>query len=99
MAEWLRRWTANPLGSARVGSNPIIVAPPHWFYGVMVSTLDLNPAIRVQISVEPEVMIKSRSENTRNARKIERIENRVGWLTSNKKGYRIAKGLQRVGHD
>ena len=22
MAEWLRRWTANPLGSARVGSNP-----------------------------------------------------------------------------
>ena len=90
----------------------------------MVSTLDLNPAIRVQISVEPEVMIKSwseytrnackirvqisvepeeliksRSENTRNKRKIERKENRVGWLTSNKKGYRIAKGLQRVGHD
>ena len=25
MAEWLRRWTANPLGSARVGSNPILV--------------------------------------------------------------------------
>ena len=23
--EWLRRWTANPLGSARVGSNPIFV--------------------------------------------------------------------------
>ena len=23
VAEWLRRWTANPLGSARVGSNPI----------------------------------------------------------------------------
>ena len=22
MAEWLRRWTANPLGSARAGSNP-----------------------------------------------------------------------------
>ena len=21
MAEWLRRWTANPLGSARAGSN------------------------------------------------------------------------------
>ena len=42
MAEWLRRWTANPLGSARVGSNPIFVAPPHWFYGVMVSTLDFE---------------------------------------------------------
>ena len=26
MAEWLRRWTANPLCSARVGSNPILVA-------------------------------------------------------------------------
>ena len=25
VAEWLRRWTANPLGSARVGSNPIPV--------------------------------------------------------------------------
>ena len=25
MAERLRRWTANPLGSARVGSNPILV--------------------------------------------------------------------------
>ena len=22
MSEWLRRWTANPLGSARAGSNP-----------------------------------------------------------------------------
>ena len=26
VAEWLRRWTANPMGSARVGSNPIGVA-------------------------------------------------------------------------
>ena len=25
VAEWLRQWTANPLGSARVGSNPIFV--------------------------------------------------------------------------
>ena len=23
MAEWLRRWTANPLGSAHAGSNPV----------------------------------------------------------------------------
>ena len=29
MAEWLRRWTANPLCSARVGSNPILVGL--WF--------------------------------------------------------------------
>ena len=40
VAEWLRRWTANPLGSARVGSNPILVDPR--FYGVMVSTLDFE---------------------------------------------------------
>ena len=59
----------------------------------------LNPAIRVQISVEPEVLIKSRSENTRNTRKIKRNEIRVSRLTLNKKGYRIAEGLQRVGHD
>ena len=25
VAEWLRRWTANPLGSDRMGSNPIFV--------------------------------------------------------------------------
>ena len=25
VAEWLRRWTANPLRSACVGSNPILV--------------------------------------------------------------------------
>ena len=30
VAEWLRRWTANPLGSARVGSNPILVE--HKYY-------------------------------------------------------------------
>ena len=42
VAEWLRRWTANPLGSARVGSHPIFVALDNWFYGVMVSTLDFE---------------------------------------------------------
>ena len=25
VAEWLRRWTANPMCSARVGSNPIVI--------------------------------------------------------------------------
>ena len=25
VADWLRRWTANPMGSARVGSSPIPV--------------------------------------------------------------------------
>ena len=31
MAEWLRRWTANPLGSARAGSNPADVELLHGF--------------------------------------------------------------------
>ena len=25
VSEWLRSWNANPMGSARVGSNPILV--------------------------------------------------------------------------
>ena len=33
VAEWLRRWTANPLGSARVGSNPILVGKVLWCNG------------------------------------------------------------------
>ena len=32
VAEWLRRWTANPLGSARVGSNPILVGCSIFLY-------------------------------------------------------------------
>ena len=34
VAEWLRRWTANPLGSARVGWNPsfVVVFIFHWLY-------------------------------------------------------------------
>ena len=50
MAEWLRRWTVNPWGSARVGSNPILVV---FLLGSMVKWIaifSLNSAIRVQIS-------------------------------------------------
>ena len=32
VAEWLRRWTANPMGSARVGSNPILVVCFFFFF-------------------------------------------------------------------
>jgi hypothetical protein len=31
VAEWLRRWTANPLGSARVSSNLILVESDTFF--------------------------------------------------------------------
>ena len=30
MSEWLRRWTRNPLGSAREGSNPFGVGFARW---------------------------------------------------------------------
>ncbi len=32
VAEWLRRWTANPMGSARVGSNPILVGEKKFLF-------------------------------------------------------------------
>ena len=33
MGEWLRRWTVNPLGIARVGSSPIFVV---FLFGCMM---------------------------------------------------------------
>ena len=30
VAEWLRRWTRNPLGSPRAGSNPADYGSPHF---------------------------------------------------------------------
>ena len=32
VAEWLRRWTANPMCSARVGSNPILVVSETYIF-------------------------------------------------------------------
>ena len=49
MAEWLKRWTVNQLGSACVGSSPIFVV----LFGSMVKWIaiwSLNSAIQVQIS-------------------------------------------------
>ena len=49
MAEWLRRWSDNPLVSTRVGSNLIFVV---FLIGSMVKGIafcSLNSAIRVQI--------------------------------------------------
>ena len=42
MGEWLKRWTVNPLVSARVGSNPIFVIFFNWFYVVMDSNLQFE---------------------------------------------------------
>ena len=40
VAEWLRRWTANPMGSARVGSNPILVG--HFIFSLPSLLLPLR---------------------------------------------------------
>ena len=37
VAEWLRRWTANPMCSARVGSNPILVGINFYFWRVCIA--------------------------------------------------------------
>ena len=42
VAEWLRRWTANPMCSARVGSNPIGV--------VLFLNGQLKPIIKIQFA-------------------------------------------------
>ena len=42
MAEWSRGWTVNPLGFARLGSNPIFVVFYNWFYGEMNSNLQFE---------------------------------------------------------
>ena len=50
MAEWLRQWTVNPLGSASVVSNPIFVV---FLFGSVVKWIaicSLNSLIKVQIS-------------------------------------------------
>ena len=38
MAEWLRRWTANPLGFAREGSNPFFVV----FFKIFIHLYDFS---------------------------------------------------------
>ena len=45
LAEWLRRWPAKPLGYAREGSNPSVVAiftPAQWSRGAMDSAPDFE---------------------------------------------------------
>ena len=54
MAEWLRRWTANPLCSAREGSNP---------FGVVFFELFFTPISRV---VERDTLKRIQNQNAQN---------------------------------
>ena len=50
MAEWLRRWTANPMGSARVGSNPILVDNHFWFAPkVLITANGMNFKLHINV--------------------------------------------------
>ena len=44
VSEWLRRWTRNPLGSAREGSNPFAVVFVHCFAHTCASMICACPA-------------------------------------------------------
>ena len=48
VAEWLRRWTANPLCSARVGSNPILVEF-FFFYNLLCTCIAIYTCVIVLI--------------------------------------------------
>ena len=56
MAEWLRRWTVNPLGSAQMGLNPIFVVFLIGFMVKWIAICSLNSAIRVQISEKSGIL-------------------------------------------
>ena len=40
VAEWLRRWTANPVGSPRVGSNPILLENFYFLFTQICSAVN-----------------------------------------------------------
>ena len=46
MAEWLRRWTRNPMGSARAGSNPAQCVQAYffspWILSIYLCTTTIN---------------------------------------------------------
>ena len=56
MAECLRRWTVNTLGSAHVGSNPIIFVFLIDSMLKMIGICSLDSAIRVQISEKTGIL-------------------------------------------
>ena len=52
VAEWLRRWTANPMCSARVGSNPILVDIFYYKFEVF----QLKKVHEVHTNLSPSVL-------------------------------------------
>ena len=59
VAEWLRRWTRNPLGSARTGSNPV---GSELFYDNSSPSLSIYPKHLLPVSHRIYKRIKSRAD-------------------------------------
>ena len=55
VAEWLRRWTANPLCSARVGSNPIHVEI--LFYHYFIQTIPLQYVFYIYCEIHQAMIL------------------------------------------
>ena len=49
MAEWLRRWTRNPMGSSRAGSNP--ARSGFTFYFLLFTFYFLHKVLRLYVKV------------------------------------------------
>ena len=56
IAEWLRRWTVNPMLSARMGSKPIFVVFLIGSTVQWIAICSLNSVIRVQISEKTGIL-------------------------------------------
>ena len=77
MAEWVRRWTVNPLGSAQVGSNPIFVVFLIDSIVKGIGICSLNSFIRFQISEKAGILKTSASTFMENLQKEKITEERI----------------------
>ena len=69
MTEWLRRWTVNLLGPARVGSNPIFVVFLIGSIEKWIAICSLDSAIRIKIPVQESILKPSASTFMENLQK------------------------------
>ena len=66
VAEWLRRWTANPMGSARVGSNPILVVsflPLLWIFKLYLRSFHPSFAVMYVGKARGKKLFRYRESN------------------------------------
>ena len=67
VSEWLRRWTRNPLGSARRGSNPLGVV---FFFSERFKCGKVQVAFVVAAKLQPEALLAQWLERAAVNRKV-----------------------------